>query len=110
MTHGTLGFLEDKLDGVYLSREKPRYVLSLIPYEQTTTFKKGTRAAPRAIVEASSHMELLDETLRVDASSHGIVTLSPEITDLASITAHASSLVRSHPDALSGVSWAGSTR
>jgi agmatinase len=99
---GKLGFLEDKLDGVYLSRETPRYVLSLIPYEETTTFRKGTAAAPRAIVEASPHMELLDETLRVDASSHGIVTLSPEITDLASITAHASSLARSYPDALLG--------
>ena len=102
MDHGKPGFLEDKLDGVYLSREKSRYVLSLVPYEETTTFKKGTRAAPRAIVEASPHMELLDETLRVDASSHGILTLTPEITDLASITAHAASVARSHPGALLG--------
>ena len=102
MDHGKPGFLEDKLDGVYLSREKSRYVLSLIPYEETTTFKKGTRAAPRAIVEASPHMELLDETLRVDASSHGILTLAPEITDLESITAHAASVARSHPGALLG--------
>ncbi len=102
MKNAGSGFLEDKLDGVFLSREESRYVLSLIPYEETTTYKEGTRNGPRAIVEASPHMELLDETLHVNASSHGIVTLSPEITDLKSISAHAASAARAHPGALLG--------
>jgi len=96
------GFLEDKLDGVYLSREKNQYVVSLVPYEETTTYKKGTRGGPRAIVEASGHMELLDETLRVDASRFGILTLAPDISDLGSITRHAADAVNAHPGALHG--------
>ncbi len=100
MNKGGSGFLEDKLDGVFLSREASRYVVSLIPYEETTTYRKGARKGPRAIIDASPHMELFDETLHVNASSHGILTLSPEITDLASVTAHASSVARSHPGSL----------
>jgi len=100
--HNKLGFLEDKLDGVYLSREKSRYVLSLIPYEETTTYKTGARGGPRAIVEASPHMELLDETLHVNASIHGILTLAPEITDLASVASHSAAVARAHPGSLLG--------
>lgn len=96
------GFLEDKLDGVFFSEEKSRYVLSLVPYEETTTYRKGTRNAPRAIVEASPHMELFDEALHVNASSHGILTLSPGITDLASVRDHAAEASRKHPGALLG--------
>lgn len=86
------GFLEDKLDAPSLSQDTNQFVLSLIPYEETTTYGKGTRRGPEAIVEASGHIELLDETLRIDASRFGIETLRPRITDLASITAHVSSL------------------
>ena len=100
MKKDSQGFLEDKQGGVFLSQEASRYVVSLVPYEKTTTYKKGTQNAPRAIIDASPHMELLDETLHVNASSHGILTLSPEISDLASVTAHAASLARSRPDAL----------
>lgn len=97
MKQGRLGFLEDKLDGVFLSSKESRYVISLIPYEETTTYKKGAGRGPAAIIDASPHMELLDETLHVNASSHGILTLSPKITDLSSIAAHAASAARNHP-------------
>jgi agmatinase len=97
-----LGFLEDKLDGVDPSSEGSGFVVSLVPYEETTTYKTGTRYGPRAIVDASGHMELLDETLRVDASSFGILTLNPDISDLGSITRHAADAVNSYPDALHG--------
>lgn len=100
MEKRSLGFLEDELDGVFLSKEKNRYVVSLIPYEKTTTFKKGTKNAPRAIVDVSPQMELLDETLHVNASSHGVLTLSPRIAGLDSIAAHAAAVAREHPDAL----------
>jgi agmatinase len=95
-----LGFLEDAIDEVSVSKEVNRYVVSLVPYEKTTTFKKGTENAPRAIVDVSPQMELLDEVLHVNASSHGVLTLSPRISDLRSITAHAASVAREHPDAL----------
>ena len=100
MEKRSLGFLDDEIDGVFVSKDINRYVVSLVPYEKTTTFKKGTKNAPRAIVDASPQMELLDETLHVNASSHGILTLSPRITDLASVTAHAASVAREHADAL----------
>jgi arginase family enzyme len=96
------GFLEDKLDEASLERESNQYVVSLIPYEATTTYIKGTANAPRVIVDASGHIELLDETLRVDASIHGITTITPEITDLTSITSHAAELVSAYPEAILG--------
>jgi agmatinase len=96
------GFLEDKLDVASLKRDANQYAVSLIPYEATTTYIKGTANAPRVIVDASSHIELLDETLRVDASRYGITTIAPEITDLSSITSHASELATAHPNAVYG--------
>ena len=82
----SLGFLEDKADPGEIVREKNRYVLALLPYEETTTYGKGVGRAPEAVVEASSHVELFDEVLKVDASRSGILTVRPPITDLASIT------------------------
>jgi agmatinase len=79
-----------------------RFVLSLVPYEETTTYRKGTARAPEAIVDASGHLELFDETMKIDASRHGVLTLRPEITDLASITAHARRVREDHPNALHG--------
>jgi len=96
------GFLEDKLDATSISRETNQFLLSLLPYEETTTYKKGTRHGPEAIIDASGHIELLDETMRIDASRHGIKTLRPNITDLASITSHVSELAGAHDRALLG--------
>jgi agmatinase len=102
VSESSSGFLEDKFEVASLARDANHYVVSLVPYEATTTYIKGTANAPRAIVEASGHIERLDETLRIDASSHGILTVSPEITDLPSITTHASELAAAHPEALLG--------
>jgi agmatinase len=38
-----------------------KYVVFLIPYEATTTFGKGTKRGPQAIIEASRNMEFFDE-------------------------------------------------
>jgi agmatinase len=95
-------FLEDKFEPGMPKEEDPACFLGLIPYEETTTYKKGTKYAPAAIVEASGHIELWDETLETDASVHGIKTLSPEITDLASITSFARRLRDDNPDKLLG--------
>jgi agmatinase len=96
------GFLEDKFDPGAPARDVNRFILSLIPYEQTTTYRKGTARAPEAIVDASGHVELFDETLHIDASTHGVLTLRPEITDLQSITAHARRVREEHPESLPG--------
>jgi agmatinase len=98
----SLGFLEDKADPGEIVREQNGYVLALLPYEQTTTYGKGAGRAPEAIVQASSHVELFDEVLEVDASRQGIVTVRPPITDLASVTRAARALREQHPGAFFG--------
>jgi len=96
------GFLEDKDDPGDIVLADNRYVLGLIPYEETTTYGKGVGMAPEAIVEASSHVELFDEVLEVDASRAGILTARPAITDLASITRAAQALRAQHPQSFLG--------
>ncbi len=46
-----------------------------VPYDLTTTYTSGTRNGPRAIVEASAHLELFDDELQKDISHIGIHTL-----------------------------------
>lgn len=96
------GFLEDKADPGDIVLADNRYVLGLIPYEETTTYGKGVGTAPEAIIEASSHVELFDEVLEVDASRAGILTARPAITDLASITRAAQELRAQHPQSFLG--------
>ncbi len=96
------GFLQDKLGPLPVTREVNRFVLSLVPYEETTTYIKGTREAPEAIIDASGHMELLDEALGLDASRFGILTLRPDITDLKSITSHVRNIRDQYEGALFG--------
>ncbi len=54
---------------------RSRAVILPVPYESTTSFGGGTRAAPRAILEASRYVELWDQELRSDPSRMGIHTL-----------------------------------
>jgi agmatinase len=77
-------------------------LIGLVPYEETTTYKRGTRKAPEAIVDASGHIEVWDETLEIDASVFGIETRRPDISDLSSITKFARELRREHPGQLLG--------
>ncbi len=46
-----------------------------VPYNSTTYWKSGTKDGPRAIIEASRHLELWDEELKKDISNIGIFTL-----------------------------------
>ncbi len=55
--------------------DSARAAILPIPYERTTCYEKGTRLAPRAILEASHHLELWDEELEIEISSQGISTL-----------------------------------
>jgi agmatinase len=49
-----------------------------IPVDRTTSYVGGTRNGPHEILQASSHMELWDEELKVDVHGVGIFTL-PEM-------------------------------
>lgn len=53
-------------------------VILPVPFDRTTTYVPGTRNGPREIIQASSHMELWDEEMRVDVHDVGIYTL-PEM-------------------------------
>ena len=51
-----------------------RSVVLPVPVDRTTSYVGGTRNGPREILQASSHMELWDEEVGVDAHRHGIFT------------------------------------
>jgi len=59
--------------------ETARAAIFPVPYNATTYWKSDTKDGPRAIIEASRHMELYDQELDKDiASAVGIFTL-PEL-------------------------------
>ena len=50
-------------------------VLLPVPYERTTTYRKGTAKGPAALLEASSQVELFDEETRTEPLERGVATL-----------------------------------
>jgi agmatinase len=56
------------------SLEAARFVVLPLPYEVTTSYAKGTKFGPRAIIEASRNMELYDEELGFEPCEAGIFT------------------------------------
>jgi agmatinase len=48
-----------------------------VPYERTSSYRRGSAGAPAAILEASIQLENWDEELAVDPSLAGIATLPP---------------------------------
>ena len=56
------------------SLERARYVVLPLPYEVTTSYQKGAKFGPRAIIEASRNMELYDEEAGFEPSEAGIHT------------------------------------
>ncbi len=63
------------LEAPYNSFEEARFVLIPVPYDLTTSYMAGTRRGPMAIIEASTHLELYDEELRLETYRAGIHTL-----------------------------------
>lgn len=55
--------------------ESAKVIVFPVPYSSTTYWKSGTKDGPRAIIEASRHLELYDEELKKDISKIGIYTL-----------------------------------
>ncbi|MBI4410301.1 MAG: agmatinase [Gemmatimonadetes bacterium] len=70
LPHNFLGLDEQASDF-----ERARAVILPVPYECTTSYGGGTRAGPRAILEASRYIELYDQELDADPSEIGIATL-----------------------------------
>ncbi len=55
--------------------EKSRVIILPVPYEATTTYGKGTKEGPKAIITASRNMELYDEETDSESYKIGIHTL-----------------------------------
>lgn len=68
------------------SYEKARFVVVPCPHEKTTSYGKGTRKGPSAILKASRKVELFDEELGCEPYRRGgIHTLKPvRVTSLGS--------------------------
>ena len=53
------------------------FVILPVPYERTTSYGKGTKGGPDAILKASAQLELWDEETKKENWKAGIVTLAP---------------------------------
>lgn len=72
-------FLPDNFLGlpqVYSDYKRSRFVILPVPYEQTTSYRAGTREGPQAIISASKQVELFDEELETEPYKAGICTLN----------------------------------
>lgn len=58
-----------------LERKPPRFTVLPVPYDLTASYISGMRNGPRAIIEASTHMELYDDELGCEPYEAGIETL-----------------------------------
>ncbi len=64
------------LDADRSAFETSQFVVLPVPYEQTTTFGRGTKAGPESILRASRELELWDDDLGVEPANAGIHTLA----------------------------------
>ena len=62
------------LNEEYANFKKAKVVILQVPYEKTTTYKKGTVSGPAAIIDASLKMELFDEELNQETYKIGVHT------------------------------------
>ena len=68
----SFGGITDK----YSSWKNSSFAVIPFPIDLTTTYMGGARNGPRAIMEASSHMELFDEENKIEPYRAGIFTSS----------------------------------
>jgi len=79
MTHLVFGDTPEKFSGY----DQAQAVILPIPYEQSTSFLKGTAQGPQAILNAASQIELFDEKVKGEPFRMGIhvlpfMTISPD--------------------------------
>ena len=60
------------ISGKYSSWKGAKFAVIPFPVDMTTTYMAGTRNGPRAILDASSHMELFDEENKIEPYRSGI--------------------------------------
>ncbi len=65
------------LDPKETTLERSRIVMIPVPYDRTASYQKGTAEGPRALIEASTHMELYDDELHCEPHTVGIHTTAP---------------------------------
>lgn len=65
----------------YSSPENSMVVIVPVPYEATTSYGKGTKRGPAAVLQASQQVELFDDELWVEPYKVGIQTLSPVVME-----------------------------
>jgi agmatinase len=61
--------------------DRSRFAVIPIPYDATSSYLGGSRHGPRAIIEASAHLEDFDEELGAEFTEAGIATLPPVTAD-----------------------------
>ena len=66
--------VETSFFGNFKQAEDPKVLIIPVPYEYTTSFVKGTKNGPQAILNASIHLENFDDELWLDTSCIGINT------------------------------------
>jgi agmatinase len=80
MSH-TPNFSEEATPGVFLgvdsTLDSSRVVMLPVPYEGTVSYQPGTRHGPRALIEASAHLEHYDQELDNEPFRVGIHTTPP---------------------------------
>lgn len=59
----------------YSGKDKSEFFILPVPYEYTTSYKKGTGRGPEAVIEASNFVEMYDEELGCEPFKKGIHTL-----------------------------------
>ncbi|MDH4222245.1 MAG: agmatinase [candidate division Zixibacteria bacterium] len=59
----------------YSEYRKSKFVILPVPYEQTTSYKTGTKEGPQVIITASKQVELYDEEIGKESYKIGICTL-----------------------------------
>jgi agmatinase len=61
----------------YRDPQQSRYTVLLVPYDGTSTWRKGADRGPEAVVEASCYVELYDLETQTQAYTQGICTQRP---------------------------------
>jgi agmatinase len=81
-----------------------------VPYDLTSSWKKGADKGPQAIIDASANMELFDIATRTEVAQRGIVTTEPircdgppeELAELVEKAVHGELLRKRLPVVLGG--------
>ncbi len=57
--------------------ERPRYGVVQVPYDATTSYVSGASKGPKAVIDASAHVEFYDSELDCEPYEAGILTFEP---------------------------------